>query len=117
MSTQDDTTTLLSLRQAVKGFNEERDWAQFHSPKDLAMALSVEANELLELFLWQESGAPYERERVREELADVAITLLNFANQTGIDISKAVRDKMVLNAERYPVALSRGKALKYDKLT
>ncbi len=117
MNESDELTTLREVRDAVKAFNEARDWGQFHTPKDLAMALSVEANELLELFLWKKGDAPFDQERVREEIADVAITLMNLANQTGIDLTQAIRDKLALNAERYPVELSRGKALKYDQLT
>ena len=117
MSASDDETTLGELRRAVESFNQARDWRQFHTPKDLAMAISVEANELLELFLWRDGDAPYDEARLREELGDVCITLLNLANVAGVDVAQAVRDKMAINEARYPVALAKGKALKYDKLT
>ena len=116
MSQGDDETTLGELKRSVAAFNEARDWGQFHTPKDLAMAVSIEANELLELFLWRDAEAPVDEARLREELGDVCITLLNLANVTGVDLSEALRDKLALNDARYPVALSRGKALKYDEL-
>jgi NTP pyrophosphatase (non-canonical NTP hydrolase) len=116
MSATDDDTTLGELRALMQSFNDARDWGQFHTPKDLAMAVSVEANELLELFLWKSRDAEVDPQRLREELADVFITALNFANTAGIDIAQAVRDKVVLNGANYPVSLSKGKALKYNEL-
>jgi NTP pyrophosphatase (non-canonical NTP hydrolase) len=116
MSASDDDTTVAELRSLMQAFNEARDWGQFHTLKDLAMAVSVEANELLELFLWKSGDAEIDMQRLREELADVFITALNVANTAGIDIAQAVRDKVALNGARYPVSLSKGKALKYTEL-
>ena len=92
MSASDDDTTLADLRALLQDFNAARDWGQFHTPKDVAMSVSVEANELLEIFLWKASDAEVDPQRLREELADVFITALNFANTAGIDITQAVRD-------------------------
>ena len=105
-----------ALKERLAAFNAERDWAQFHTPKDLAAALSVEAAELLELFLWSKPDAEVDLVRVREELADVVITALNFANRLEIDVADAVEAKIALNAERYPVDRCRGRADKYDQL-
>ena len=116
MSVTDKETTVEELRSLMRAFNEARDWGQFHTPKDLAMSVSVEANELLELFLWKSADEAVDPAKLREELADVFITALNFANTAGIDIAQAVRDKVALNDARYPVALSKGKALKYNEL-
>ena len=116
MSGADTETPIADLKAAVAAFNRERDWEQFHQLKDLAMALSVEAGELLELFLWRGEEDPPDAELMRQELADVVITALNLANYLEVDVTTAVRDKMRLNAERYPVALSKGNAKKYTEL-
>jgi len=114
VSAGDDATVIAELKDALAAFNRERDWEQFHTPKDLAAALSVEAGELLELFLWKRKGDLPDAERTRQELADVFITALNLASRLGVDVAGAVRDKIALNAKRYPVALSKGNATKYD---
>lgn len=105
----DDATTLGTLKQAVRRFADERQWEPFHSPKNLAMALAAEAGELLEPFLWLECGEsrqrinePVFRQSVADEIADVAILLLNLSLATGIDLSDAVTSKMVRNGEKYP---------------
>lgn len=101
-------------------FARERDWEQFHSPKNLAMALSAEAAELMEHFLWMEPTAsrdavkqPVLRAAIEEELADVVIYALEFANVTGIDLAEAIRRKMEQNARKYPVEKARGRSDKY----
>jgi NTP pyrophosphatase (non-canonical NTP hydrolase) len=105
-------------RGAALAFRDERDWAQFHNPKDLALSISLEAAELLEVFQW--SGADLEcadrRERVREELADVVIYAIYLADREGFDLCAAVLDKVAANAEKYPVARSRGRSTKYVDL-
>jgi len=112
----DAAVTLAVLKDAVRRFVAEREWEQFHSPKNLAMALSVEAAELLEHFLWIEGEAsrqvvsdPAELGEVGDELADVMVCVLCLANALGIDISDAVEKKMAKNAAKYPVEKTRGR--------
>lgn len=112
--------TLSELHQAVRAFVEARDWRRYHSPRNLAMALSVEASELLELFLWtsDEGPQPATPERARaaaDEAADVMICLLNFCDRMGIDLGAAVLDKLARTEQKYPAERVRGKALKYDE--
>lgn len=109
--------TVEELRQRVAAFRDERDWQQFHSPKNLAMAISVEANELLELFLWQDSGnVPQEKlGAVRDEMADVLAYLLSMADTLRIDLGQALVDKVEQNGAKYPVELARGSARKYTE--
>ncbi|RZJ92984.1 MAG: nucleotide pyrophosphohydrolase [Hymenobacter sp.] len=103
------------LLQALRQFRDERDWAQFHNAKDLALALSIETAELNEQFLWK-PAAEARPERVREELADVLLYAFQLADHYGWDIAQLMREKLALNAEKYPVAKSRGTATKYDEL-
>ena len=112
----DQQSTVAEVRQVVDAFVAERDWHQFHTPKNLAMALAIEAAELMEHFQWlttEESLAiaskPAELAAVAEELADVVSYACAMANALGLDISTAVRDKMLKNAVKYPAAASRGK--------
>ena len=108
----DEKTTLIDLREMVKNFVNDREWAQYHNPKDVAVAISLEASELLEHFLWipdKESVAiAKDTEKLLKlegELADIIIYCLIFANSLRIDVAKAVEDKVRLNAIRYPVTL------------
>jgi NTP pyrophosphatase (non-canonical NTP hydrolase) len=108
------------LRQALRQFAEARDWDQFHSPKNLAIALSVEAAELLEHFQWvseTESAAlsPERREQVRYEMADVLLYLIRLADKLNVDLAAAAAEKLQLNAEKYPVDKARGNAKKYTE--
>lgn len=103
------------LAAHIAAFNQERDWGRFHTPRDLAMAVSVEAGELLELFLWKPEVLP-ERERLREELADVLICLVNLATKVDIDLMAAAADKLAKNAVKYPVERARGNAKKWSEL-
>lgn len=104
-----------SITDALIRFRDERDWAQFHNPKDLAAALSIEAGELLECFLWKAHGEADET-RVKEELADVFAFALLMAEHYQWDVSQIVREKMVKNAEKYPVHKAHGSAKKYNEL-
>lgn len=109
------------LIQKIREFARARDWDQYHSPKNLAMALSVEAAELVEHFQWltQAESAdlpPEKRERVREEIGDVLIYLLNLADKLGIDPVAAAYDKIDKNGEKYPVHKARGNARKYTEM-
>lgn len=102
-------------------FRRERDWEQFHTPKNLAIAIAVEASELLEQFQWTPDSERAETvadrmPRIRDEIADVAILLSYLAHDLGIDIDTAVNTKLASNAVRYPANKSRGKAVKYDEL-
>lgn len=105
-----------AIQKSLREFAEERDWNRFHSPKNIATALAVEAAELLENFQWlteEESRRLAERPEdfraVREEIADVQIYLLRLADLLGVDLEAAVRDKLALNAAKYPVALPRAR--------
>jgi NTP pyrophosphatase (non-canonical NTP hydrolase) len=119
-----DTATpedLLALRDALRAFAAERDWDRFHTPKNLAAALAVEAAELLEPFQWltaEESAALTDEQRaaVREEMADVLLYLVRLADRLDVDLLAAARDKMRRNAEKYPVDRARGSARKCDAL-
>lgn len=111
----------MNFEQATEkalAFRDERDWAQFNNPKDLAIALSVEASELLEVFQW--SGADLQvaakADRAKEELADVVIYAIYMANALGIDLASAVGAKIDANAAKYPVEKARGNARKYTEL-
>jgi dCTP diphosphatase len=116
-----DHDTLDDLRRRMAAFAAERDWDQFHNPKNLAMAAAVEAGELAEHFQWltleQAARLPQAaREEVALECADVLLYLLRLCDKLDIDLAQATRRKLVLNAKKYPVAKARGKMTKYDKL-
>ena len=119
----DDTATLAELKTRVLAFVRERDWEQFHSPKNLSMALAAESGELMEHFLWatpEQSRAlaadPARRGKIADELADVVIYALEFANITGLDLASAITNKMAANAAKYPVEKARGRSEKYTEL-
>lgn len=108
------------LRATLRAFADERDWDQFHSPKNLSMALSVEVAELLEHFQWlseeQSHNLPVETERLAaEEIADIQIYLIRLADKLGIDIEAAIRRKIEANGQKYPADKVRGDASKYTK--
>lgn len=103
------------LISALKNFRDERDWTQFHNAKDLALALSIEAGELLEAFLWKDAMAA-DREKVKEELADVFSFALLLAEKYGFDVEEIVLEKIRKNAEKYPVDKAKGSAKKYTEL-
>lgn len=109
--------------QALREFAEARDWAQFHSPKNLVMALSGEVGELNEIFQWMTEADSFKAasseataKAVRDEIADVALYLIRLSDVLGIDLNEAVSSKLVMNAAKYPVDLSRGVSTKYNKL-
>ena len=105
---------------AALAFRRAREWEQFHTPQNLAIAISVEAGELLEQFQWMQPGdmrpSGNSRIAIEHEIADVAILLAYLANDLGINIDDAVQRKLALNEKRYPIDKSRGTATKYDKL-
>jgi len=113
--------SLEELRGALRQFASERDWDQFHSPKNLAIALSVEAAELLEHFQWTPDAdsallAPDQHSNVREEIADVLLYLIRLADKLNIDVLAAATEKIQLNAAKYPVDRARGNSKKYTEL-
>ena len=99
-------------------FRDERDWGQFHDSKNLALALSIEVAELNELFLWKKEADAEEvdRERLKEELADVLAYALMLAERHQLDVGQIVKDKIIKNAGKYPVEQAKGSSDKYDKL-
>ena len=110
--------SLVELRQKIDTFVNERDWAQFHSPKNLAMAMIVEAAELVEHFQWDTIQESYDlsaekRQEVAHELADTFVYLLRLAEVTGIDLIQAANNKIALNALKYPVDKAKGSNAKY----
>ena len=106
---------ILDLTKLVKDFVNERDWDQFHNPKDLALALSIEAAELNELFLWK-SPEEADNDKIAEELADVFIYALLMASKCNLDVADIVRKKIAMNADKYPAAKAKGNSRKYNEL-
>ncbi len=102
------------IKELIK-FRNERDWEQFHNPKDLALAINIEAAELLELFLWK-NAEDANKEKIKEELADVFSFAFLLANKYGFDVKQIILDKIKLNGEKYPVDKAKGTAKKYDEL-
>jgi NTP pyrophosphatase (non-canonical NTP hydrolase) len=116
-----DTDSLKALSARLATFAAERDWDQFHNPKNLAMAVAGEVGELVEHFQWltfeqAENLAPTTRDEVALEAADVLLFLLRLCDKLDIDLAAAAERKLELNAKKYPVAKARGRATKYDKL-
>jgi len=111
------------LVKAVLAFRDERDWKQFHNPKDLAISITLEAAELLEHFQWKHPGEveallakEENRRRLGEEMADILILLVSLADAMGLDLVEAARAKLRENAVKYPVNRAKGSARKYDEL-
>lgn len=103
------------ITEALIKFRNERDWEQFHNPKDLALALSIEAGELLENFLWK-SPEVADKEKVKEELADVLAYSFLLAEKYGFDVKEILLEKIKKNGEKYPVEKAKGTAKKYNEL-
>jgi NTP pyrophosphatase (non-canonical NTP hydrolase) len=111
------------LVTSVRAFRDDRDWAQFHNPKDLAVSITIEAAELLEQFQWKDADEvrahlrnPETRNAVSDEMADVLILLVSCADTLGVDLLDAAFRKLEKNAAKYPVEKARGRADKYDRL-
>ncbi len=114
-------TTIAALTSEIRAFRDARDWRQFHNPKELAVAITAEAGELLQHFVWQnpeqsERRVVDRRAEIESEIADVAILLFELADNCGIDLAVAMRAKLVRNEERYPVDKARGSNRKYNEL-
>jgi NTP pyrophosphatase (non-canonical NTP hydrolase) len=123
MSRPSATVTLADLVAAVTRFRDERDWAQFHTPKNLAAATAIEAAELQERFLWktdaevdQDLADAAKRSAVADEIADVVMFAMLLADRLGIDLAEAIATKLAANEQKYPVNLARGNARKYTEL-
>ena len=119
----DTETRIKELKKRILDFAQERDWEQFHSPKNLSMAISAEAAELMEHFLWQSTETSRKevmeeplRGKIAEEIADILIFTIEFANISKIDITEAITEKMKKNALKYPVEKAKGKSAKYTEL-
>jgi NTP pyrophosphatase (non-canonical NTP hydrolase) len=116
-----DTDSLTELQEAIDAFVEERNWAQFHNPKNLAMGIAIEAAEIMEHFLWCTGDESYSLERqkraeVANEIGDVLIYLLRLGQVLDMDVIEAARDKLALNREKDPVEKAKGRATKYVDL-
>jgi len=115
------STSIESLTAEILAFRDARDWLRFHNPKELAVAITAEAGELLQHFVWQspeqsEQRIEDRRDEISSEMADVAILLFEMADNCGIDLAAAMRAKLARNEERYPVAKAKGSNLKYNEL-
>jgi dCTP diphosphatase len=118
---RDMSDSIQELTGQIRSFRDARDWRQFHAPKELAVAISAEAGELLQHFVWQspeqsEVRACERREDIGGEIADVAILLFELADNLGLDLAEVIRAKLARNELRYPVAKARGSNKKYNEL-
>jgi NTP pyrophosphatase (non-canonical NTP hydrolase) len=118
-----NSKTVAEMQNEIKAFCEERDWDQFHNPKDLAIGISTEANELLDIFRFHSGDEikkifsdTKKREHVEEEIADTLFFVLRFAQMNNIDLPAALDNKLKKNAEKYPVEKCKGKNLKYTEI-
>ena len=114
-------TSIDTLTAEIRAFRDARDWMQFHNPKELAVAITAEAGELLQHFVWQDAAQSERRvvdrrPQIESEIADVAILLFELADNCGIDLTAAMRAKLARNEARYPVEKARGSNAKYDEL-
>ena len=109
--------SIKEIQEKLAKFAEERDWNQFHSPKNLVMALTSEVGELNDLFQWltEEQSNNVDNDEIRQEIADIFIYLLRLSDKLDIDIEEAVREKIEINAKKYPIDLAKGNAIKYSK--
>jgi dCTP diphosphatase len=108
-----------NIATRLKKFTQDRDWDQYHSPKNLAISLAVEAGELLEIFQWIPENHPCDEtvhKKASEEIADILIYAIMFSRKMGIDLEKAVLEKIEMNGKKYPVDKAKGISIKYDEL-
>jgi dCTP diphosphatase len=109
------------ITEKIKTFRDERDWMQFHDPKNMAVSIILEASELLEHFQWKtieevEKYAKENKDEIKDEIADIALYLFELADNLGIDLVQAMETKLAKNAKKYPVEKARGRHIKYNKL-
>ena len=121
MTTTRPNSDIKQLQQTLTEFAQQRDWEQFHTPKNLAMALSGEVGELLEIFQWltpeqSQQLSPEKKQHAREEIADVMMYLLRLADKSDIDVMQACQEKIQQNAAKYPISKCYGSAKKYNEL-
>jgi len=117
----DQKTTIKELKEKVAVFMNEREWGQFHSPKNMSMAIATEAAELMEIFRWLTEAQSWDalkinKKEIEHEIADVTMAVIEFCNQANIDLSTALIEKLALAAEKYPVEKAKGKTTKYTDL-
>jgi len=113
--------TIEELTERICAFRDARDWMQFHNPKEMAIAIAAEAGELMQPFVWKtpaqsEAIVVEKREHLKQEIADVAMLLFEFAHNAGISVEEAILEKMARNEERYPVSKAKGSNAKYNEL-
>ena len=120
MYLKDNIVTIRQLKQKLAKFVKDRDWEQYHSPKNLSMAIAIEAAELMEMFQWLDIDESHsllknkkKRREIEEELADIAVYILDFCNLFNIDLSSIILKKLKKNSKKYPTKLVKGKAHKY----
>ncbi len=116
----DNNTTVYELKQLYKKFCDDRDWNQFHNPKDLAIGIVSEASELLQIFRFKNDNEINEvflnkKDKIVDELADIMLFTLRFAERNDIDLSEAIKNKLAKNAKKYPIELAKGSNKKYDE--
>jgi len=116
----DQNASIQELKDKIKSFVKERDWEQYHSPKNLSMSLAIEVAELMEIFQWltieqskEVAIDPVQKEKIQDEIADIAVYLLNLCNVLDVDISDAIIAKLKKNEKKYPAELVKGKSRKY----
>lgn len=119
----DSKTTIADLKKLVTKFRDDRDWKKFHNPKDLSMSVSIEANELLELFQWKDEKQiaealrePAKFQDVKDEIADIVVYCIDMCDVLGIDLSQAVEGKIKKNEAKYPIDKAKGNSIKYTEL-
>ena len=113
--------SIAALTEEIRAFCDKREWAQYHGPKEMAVAIAAEAGELLQHFVWQDAAqsdtrATTRRAQIEDELADVATLVFEMADRQGIDLAVAIRDKLARNELRYPVEKARGSNRKHNEL-
>jgi NTP pyrophosphatase (non-canonical NTP hydrolase) len=120
---KDQTTTIAELKLKIKKFISDRNWEQYHDPKNLSMSIAIEAAELMENFQWGDRNASVElfsnrklRENIEDEIADIAIYLLDFCGMNNMDLTEIIERKLHKNRKKYPIRLSKGKSTKYNQL-
>ena len=120
----DKTTNIIDIKTRILNFIEERDWTKYHNPKDIAISISIEASELLELFQWTKeqdvkeiTSNPQKRQKIADELADIIIYCLSLSNAIDIDVSQAISEKIDKNSAKYPVDKIKGDYKKYTEIS